>query len=195
MRSRRSRRSDLPFRRRVGSMFSHHSPYSGGQCTDRQRRQSLSATSLGGQVVRPSNAGRFRYCLAAESSIWRAANAATLLPIGIGGCLPDLTWPVSWVSRLCGEAGATRLCVVPVVTKATTQVFEQSTTCGSCPLVSGSHAHSAASASRGEFVKIRRALMAVAGGASGPADHRTSGWMHGLGLHKLLGTIRYPKAA
>jgi hypothetical protein len=92
MRSRRSRRSDLPFRRRVGSMFSHHSPYSGGQCTDRQRRQSLSATSLGGQVVRPSNAGRFRYCLAAESSIWRAANAANLPPIGIGGCLPDLTW-------------------------------------------------------------------------------------------------------
>jgi RNA-directed DNA polymerase len=27
------------------------------------------------------------------------------------------------------------------------------------------------------------------------ADQRTEEWMHGLGLHKLLGTIRYPKAA
>ena len=56
-----------------------------------------------------------------------------------------------------------------VVTTVTVQIFEQSTTCGSCPLVSGSHAHSTANASRGEFVKIRRALMAVAGG---PVDGR-----------------------
>src|SRR5260370_12858396 len=32
--------------------------------------------------------------------------------------------------------------------------------------MSGSHAHSMASASRGEFVKMRRALMTIAGGAA-----------------------------
>ena len=30
---------------------------------------------------------------------------------------------------------------------------------------------------------------------AGQADQWTEEWMHGLGLHKLLGTIRYPKAA
>jgi hypothetical protein len=44
-------------------------------------------------------------------------------------------------------------------------VFEQSTACGSFLLMSGSHAHSTASASRGEPVRIRRVLLAVAGGA------------------------------
>ena len=30
---------------------------------------------------------------------------------------------------------------------------------------------------------------------AGQADHWTEEWLHGLGLHKLSGTIRYPKAA
>ena len=30
---------------------------------------------------------------------------------------------------------------------------------------------------------------------AGQADQWTEEWMHGLGLHKLSGTIRYPKAA
>src|ERR1700677_1299376 len=46
-------------------------------------------------------------------------------------------------------------------------VFEQSTACASCLLMSGSHAHSTASASRGEPVRIRRALLGAAGGAGG----------------------------
>src|SRR5580704_1834178 len=46
------------------------------------------------------------------------------------------------------------------------QIFEQSTTCDSCSPVSGSHVNSAASASRGEPVKIRRALLALTGGAA-----------------------------
>jgi hypothetical protein len=53
-----------------------------------------------------------------------------------------------------------------VVTTVTVQIFE---TVNNIWLVSfdvGSHAHSAVSANRGEFVKIRRALLTVAGGAA-----------------------------